>query len=173
MRHSPELIARVIGQMDSDDENVRLIAFGKAHAMLKAAGLKFADLHASHVTAASKPTTNDDGPTKPRQAAPTRTRPEEVRVGAYLHEPRVRWWTRQVDGKRVIRNQGPPNHVYGRIRILKDEPTFSVTSEWRTLTLSFETGDALYEPFVMERSDPEWLALIRRKSEDGTPIRFV
>lgn len=116
MRHSPELIARVIGQMDSDDENVRLVAFGKAHAMLKAAGLKFADLHAAHVTAASRPTANDTKPAantttteQPRPRKPTTADIPEP--GAYLHDPQVGFWKRSVRGKRVIANQAPPNGV--------------------------------------------------------------
>lgn len=179
MRHSPELIARVIGQMDSDDENVRLVAFGKAHAMLKAAGLKFADLHAAHVTAASRPAANDTKPAantatteQPRPRKPTTADIPEP--GAYLHDPQVGFWKRSVRGKRVIANQAPPNGVLGRIRVLKDEPLHKhIDSDWRRMTLSFETPDAIYEPFVMERSDAAWLKLIRHKSATGGDVRFV
>lgn len=176
MRHSPELIARVIGQMDCDDENVRLVAFGKARDMLKAAGITFADLAAAHAERNQRPAANDrtgETPSAPARRKPTLDGIPEV--GAYLHEPRVGRWTRRVDGKRVIRGEEPPHDISGRLRVLKDVATFPNVpkSTFRTMTLSFETADALYEPFVMERCDPVWLKHVRNRSETGSPVRFV
>ncbi len=171
MRTSPELLARVLAQLDNDDENTRIVAFRKAHAMLKAAGLKFSDIYRTEDPTKAEETRTEREPA--RTEKPRYAREHEIpEVGAYLHEPRVRIWTRSVDGKRVIKNQMPPNGIDGRIRVLRDESLYQHTSNWRRLTLSFETADALYEPFVMERSDMDFLKLVRHKSETGTKIRF-
>lgn len=171
MRTSPELLARVLAQMDNDDENTRIVAFRKAYAMMKGCGLKFSDIYRiEDPEKAEEPRTDEDAG---RSVKPRYAKEHEIpEVGAYLQKPRARIWRRSIDGKRIIRNQMPPNGIMGRIRVLKDEPLYRHTSEWRRLTLSFETADALYEPFVMERSDRDFLKLVRHKSEIGTGIRF-
>lgn len=130
------LLERVLGQCDSDNQNVRITAFEKAREILAKDGLRLIDLLAQPPREEAVPAPAPPPPPQPQRRTP-------VPTGPYLHERVTRRFAKWHDGKRIIRNNLPPPGTVGRLRILGDENTIGI----RTLTLSFETGSEIYEPY--------------------------
>lgn len=181
-----KLLDRVLGQTEADDANTRGVALETARRMLKAEGLTLRDLLASHVRLAERETreATSKGEAGPAQ---TRTAPQESRQASTIsrseyvkpdgtartvHKARVGFFTRNVDGKRVVRGMKPPNGAIGRLRILEDRIVERpYTGPRHVLTLSFETEHTLYEPFVDETYDDVWVDQAQRLSHTGGPLR--
>ena len=200
MRSNPELLDRVLGQMESDDANTRGIAFETALRMLKAQGLTFRDIHASHVArtreaeeaaerkkradAAARSAPRPDAQPAPSHRAPPRPtrRPSPVQprvlakpngTALHVHKPRVGLFTRRVDGLKVVRNRQPPAYTIGVLRILDDRIVgHGLFGPRHRMKLSFQSDGVLYEPFHEEGEKPEWVAQFHRLSADGDRIIY-
>lgn len=167
MRDPQALLAQIMGYMDSGDERTRTVAFEKARTMLAESNTSFtamyeASLRMKAIDAASG-TTPGGAP-----SAPTRNNGR-----SYIHPRTVGRFARTHNGKAVIRKMQPPFGVPGRVKILSDVKEFEdLLMDMRLLTLSFETADHLFEPFTRSVLDPEWLAVVRNASADGSPLVF-
>lgn len=181
-----KLLDRVLGQTESDDANTRGVALETARRMLKAKGLTLRDLLASHVRLAEReavdaakrkqqPQPRSAPPVASGAPAPTISRSEYVNpdgTARTIHKARVGFFTKTVDGKRVVRSMKPPQGAVGRLRILEDRIVERpYTGPRHVLTLSFETEHTLYEPFVDETYDEVWVDQVQRLSHTGGPLR--
>jgi hypothetical protein len=186
MRSNPQLIERVLGQMEADDANTRGIAFETARRMLKSEGITFRDLHAAYVAQIAEKAERDrraasaPQPTpSARRASPPRRAPRENVLAKsdgtalYVHKPRVGMFTRRVDGLKVVRNRKPPTYAQGVLRILEDRIVGQGSFGPRhRMKLSFQTDGVLYEPFFEEGDKTDWVAQIHRLSADGDRIIY-
>ncbi len=91
-----------------------------------------------------------------------------------IHPRTAGRFARRYEGKPVLRRTLPPTGVQGRLRLLRDEcpPTRGPFPDLRRMTMSFETQEALYEPFSIPVHDPEQIDGIRRASLTGLPTTF-
>lgn len=159
MRDDAKLLPQIFGQMDCDNENIRLNALNKAREILTASKTTFAEIYAKSL----------DGANEPKESARERPRSDLVANGPYLHDRVAGRFARTHEGKRVVRSE-PPNGISGRIRVLSD--VADDIPGFRKLKLSFETDQAIYEPFVLCRSDRNFLKAIQEHSRSGVPISF-
>lgn len=162
MRHSPELLDRVIRQMDNTDPTTARAAFDKARAMLAETGGTFASLLLPPVDAAAP----RGRPSPVRRAVPEPT-------GPYVHDRQAGRFARFHMGKRVVRHTVPPTGSLGRLRVLSDRPAYPHTDTVRRMVMSFETEHELYEPYTQIRSDAEWLATVSECSRKGIKLRMA
>lgn len=168
MRFTPELMIRIFGQMDSDDENVRAIAFRKAREMLKDQDVTFAMIGRYTI---DKLREEEDAEKRSRRI-PDPAFPAATRETPYIH-PRVAWrFALTYKGKRIVRGTFPPKGTVGRLRVISDEMC-EFEPKARILKLSLEAEDALYETFEVTRSNLDDLAMIRSSSMHGTPFHIL
>jgi hypothetical protein len=159
MRDDAKLLPQIFGQMDCDNENIRLNAMNKAREILTASKTTFEEIYAKSLAARDEPT----------EPARTRSTSDLPATGPYLHDRVAKRFARTHEGKKVVRSE-PPNGISGRIRVLSD--VADDIPGFRKLKLSFETDQAIYEPFVLRRSDKDFLKAIQEHSRSGVPISF-
>ena len=176
MRFTPELLVRVMAQMDSDDQNVRIVAMEKARTMLAGGHVTFAMLGQYSMD-------------RLREEAATEARPDNVESGRTIRTRSTRSFTRSAPdkpyiharvagrfarthkGKPVIRGSIPPKGSYGRLRVLSDVED-DAGFGYRKLRLSLEANEAVYEPFVVIDKNDEVLSTIRNASISGSPFEI-
>lgn len=83
-------------------------------------------------------------------------------------------FARRHDGKPILRRTLPPTGIPGRLRLLRDvcPRTRGPFPDLRRMTMSFETNDALYEPFSIPVDNRHQIEGIRRASLTGAPTTF-
>lgn len=187
MRSNPKLLDRVLGQMEHDDPNTRGIAFETALRMLKAQGLTFREIYATHVAHAEQIAAKAEqakqaaaATAQPARHAPKSSAPAAPRVltkkngtALNVHKPRVRMFIREVDGLRIIRDRKPPSGTIGVMRILEDRILgHGVYGPRHRMKLSFEADGILYEPFIEEGESVAWVSQMHRVSADGDQIIY-
>lgn len=168
MRFTPELMIRIFGQMDSDDENIRAVAFRKAREMLKDHDVTFSMIARYTIDRLRE----EEAAEKRPRRTPDPAFPAATRETPYIH-PRVAWrFALTHKGKRVVRGTFPPKGTVGRLRVISDRMC-EFEPKTRILELSLEAEDALYEVFEIERSNAADLAMIRSSSMHGTPFHIL
>lgn len=173
MRSDNSLILAALGQIDSDNENVQLVALKKARAMLAEKNLTFAQLFEAKLDL------DDLRGAIERMTGPSKTERSEPKVNVevftenYLHENKIPFWKSSWKGKRVCRGQQPPPHVKGVLKILSDKAPYPSSPQFRCLTLSFETEDAVYHRYEMKTDSVEALNKIRKFSATGSSFHYV
>lgn len=177
MRNQDELIRKTLGQLDSSNENTRLVAFEKARAMLQSRGITFAELFDSQAELESlkaKNAATDARVDEILKEYSQKTKSPPVVEGKYIHKNEIPFWKRRHKGKPVYRKKIPPTGITGELKILSDEPTYKYTdNEFRTLILSFETADAIYHQYEMKSGQLSLLNKLRNVSASGTPFRYI
>ncbi len=166
MRHSPELILRVLGTMDSADDATKQVAFEKARLMLSQNDLTFAGLYETYLAAAQAVQKN------PRPAPSSDMEPITEN---YIKKPFTNVFSRAFQGVKVFRNTPPPTHVLGELRITS-EKTYKYCSGIITLTFSFKTASGIYEGFKQEYHEiknRKTLNSLRKVSAKGIRFQFV
>jgi len=168
MRFTPELMIRIFGQMDSDDENIRLVAFNKAREMLKDQNVTFSMIGQYTI---NKLREERDAETRVGRTPDPAFRPSSAET-PYLHPRVASRFALSHEGKRIVRRTFPPKGTVGRLRVVWDKMA-DYDPGTRILGLSLESDDVLYEVFEIERSNHEDLAMIRSSSMHGTPFHIL
>jgi hypothetical protein len=176
MRFTPELLIRVMAQMDSDDQNVRIVAMEKARTMLAGGHVTFAMLgqYSMDRLREEKDAGDLHGQIESGRTIRTRSTGSFTRSTPdkpYVH-PRVAGrFARSHKGKPVIRGTIPPKGSYGRLRVLSDVED-DAGFGYRKLRLSLDANEAIYEPFVVIDKNEEVLSTIRNASISGSPFEI-
>lgn len=176
MRNSDALIRTTLAQLDSDNENIRLVAFSKAQKMLSSRGITFAELFDSLGELEALKAQNADMDARADERIRKHTSKPKVVVkvsNKYIHDNEIPFWKRRHNGKPVRRKEFPPSGVISKLKILSDEPTFKYTeSNLRTLILSFETDDYIYHGYETKSSSLEYLNCLRDVSAKQRPFSY-
>ena len=177
MRNSDDLIRAALGQIDSDNENVRLVALEKARSMLSSRGITFAELFEARdqLEVLRKEIAERDERVRivREKAVERKEAAVSVASGKYIHKDPIPFWRRRHNGKPIKRGEDPPVGVTGVLKILSDEPAYGNFSNVRKILLSFETADAIYHRYSATTSDVEWLNHMRRLSARGSRFRHA
>lgn len=176
MRNQDELIRKTLGQLDSSNENTRLVAFEKARAMLQSRGITFAELFDSQAELERLKAANAAANARADELIRKHARKPSVVTeisDKYIHDNEIPFWKRRHKGKPVRRKEYPPTGVVGTLKILSDEPTFKHTeSDCRTLIMSFETEDYIYHDYETKSSSSEYLNCMRDVSAKQRRFRY-
>ena len=180
MRFTPTLLVRVMAQMDSDDENTRIVAMGKAREMLSAGRVTFAMLCEYAMNKLQEEEDAENGRSRsPTQSgvrnATARTAEKfsrSTQERPYLHKRVAGRFARTHEGRPVVRGSMPPRGSYGRLRVLSDVED-DASFGYRKLKLSLETHEALYEAFEYVSNDRHVLGGIRDCSISGAPFECL
>lgn len=168
MRNENELIRKTLAQLESSNENTRLVAFEKARAMLQSRGITFAELFDSQAELERLKAANAAADARADELIRKHARKSNVVTEIsekYIHDNEIPFWKRRHKGKPVRRKEFPPSGVVGKLKILSDEPAFKYTeSDLRTLILSFETDDYIYHGYETKTSSVEYLNVLRDAS---------
>ena len=177
MRNENELIRKTIAQLDNSNENIRLVAFEKARAMLQSRGITFAELFDSQAELESLKAKNADTDVWADEIVrkySQKAKMAPVVEGKYIHKNEIPFWKRRHKGKLVCHKRFPPDGIMGELKILSDEPVYKYSSpEFRRLVLSFETADKIYHRYETKSDNLRHLNKLRNISAAGTSFSYT
>ena len=183
----PKRLAALLGQLDADEETVRVVALSRIREHLTRHGQTFRDL-AALVTAPAAATPPPPRPTQPAKPSRPLTEAEKAAAadlafrerkrrlvasasaGPHLHDPVPRsgfLGSKTADGKRIVSSQPAAGSV-GRIRIHREKDDYGLM----TLDCSLETRFEVFEfKEKCMRGDGQHDQLVTL-SRTGEPLRY-